>query len=115
MESVVYNMIQIDFKDSTQQIWEQVSEGVERTFLRSQPGENRVLIKIGAGKAYPHHSHSTPDEVFVVEGAYVDPGIESGRVFGPGSYLYYPVGTEHQATSPSGCLLLVWNAGVTKS
>ena len=87
---------------------------MERTFLRSQPGENRVLIRIEAGKAYPHHSHSTPDEVFVVEGLYVDPSIESGRVFEPGSYLYYSVGTERQATTWAGSLILVWNAGVIK-
>ena len=28
------------------QVWEQVSEGITRTFLRSEPGEKRVLIKI---------------------------------------------------------------------
>jgi anti-sigma factor ChrR (cupin superfamily) len=104
-------MKQIDFTDSQEQNWERVSEGVERIFLRSKPGENRVLIKIGAGRAYPHHDHVSPDEVFVVDGIYVDPGVENGKEFGSGSYLYYPVGTEHHATSPSGCTILVWNAG----
>ena len=53
----------------------------------------------------------TPDEMLVVEGQYADPGVENGRVFGPGTYLYYPADTTHHATSPSGYTILVWNAG----
>ena len=96
------------------QVWEQVSEGVTRTILRAEPGEKRVLITIAAGYTYPHHAHATPDEVFVVAGTYCDPGVEGGREFLAGSYLYYPPGTEHRASSPSGsagCTILVWNAG----
>ena len=96
------------------QAWETISEGVVRTLLRAEPGEKRVLIKIEAGHAYPHHSHNTPDEVFVVAGTYCDPGVENGRAFPAGSYLYYPPGTEHRASSPAGtegCTILVWNTG----
>jgi anti-sigma factor ChrR (cupin superfamily) len=87
---------------------------VEKIVLRSMPGEIRVLIKIAAGKAYPKHAHSVPDEVFVVDGIYVDPDVEEGKRFGAGSYLYYPAGTEHNATSPTGCTILVWNSNVHK-
>lgn len=96
------------------QVWEQVSEGVTRTILRAEPGKKRVLINIAAGCTYPHHAHATPDEVFVVAGTYSDPGVENGRPFAAGSYVYYPPGTEHRASSPSGsdgCTILVWNAG----
>ncbi|GAB3719137.1 cupin domain-containing protein [Spirosoma lituiforme] len=103
-------MAQIESTDASAPIWQVVSEGVEKWQLRAQPGENRVLIRIGAGKRYPVHSHSVPDEVFVVEGVYVDPQVENGKHFAAGSYLYYPVGTEHQASSPTGCTILVWNA-----
>ena len=41
----------------------------------------------------------------------MDPAVENGKKFGAGSYLYYPPGTEHNATSPSGRTILVWNAG----
>ncbi|QKG56134.1 cupin domain-containing protein [Hymenobacter sp. BRD128] len=92
-------------------VWEQVSEGVSRTLLRAEPGEKRVLITIEAGCTYPSHAHRTPDEVFVVAGVYTDPGVENGREFPAGSYLYYPPGTEHRASSPSGCTILVWNSG----
>lgn len=102
-------MSNIDIKESYNQDWEKVVEGVEKKVLRAEPGEKRVLLRIDAGKAYPKHAHAVPDEVFVLEGTYVDPLIEGGKEFGPGSYLYYSAGTEHFATSPTGCTILVWN------
>lgn len=107
-------MSAIDFTDGAGQKWEAVSDGVEKIVLRAQPGENRVLLRIASGKAYPKHAHAVPDEVFVMEGIYVDPGVEEGKEFGPGSYLYYPAGTEHNATSPTGCTILVWNSNIPK-
>lgn len=107
-------MAHIDYKDGAEQKWETVSDGVEKIVLRAEPGENRVLLRIAAGKGYPKHGHAVPDEVFVMEGIYVDPGIEGGKEFGSGSYLYYPAGTEHNATSPTGCIILVWNSNVPK-
>jgi anti-sigma factor ChrR (cupin superfamily) len=107
-------MTEIDYTDGTVQDWQTVADGVEKIVLRSKPGENRVLLKIAAGKSYPKHAHSVPDEVFVVEGIYADPYVEQGKEFGAGSYLYYPAGTEHNATSPSGCTILVWNSNVQK-
>jgi anti-sigma factor ChrR (cupin superfamily) len=107
-------MTTVEVSEAPAQVWEQVSEGVTRTILRAEPGEKRVLIKIEAGRTYPHHAHATPDEVFVVAGTYCDPGVENGRSFGAGSYLYYPPGTDHCASSPAGsggCTILVWNAG----
>ena len=96
------------------QAWQPVAEGVDKIVLRAEPGENRVLIRIAAGKHFPRHAHAVPDEVFVVEGTYADPGVEEGKVFGPGAYLYYPAGTEHNATSPGGCTILVWNSNRPK-
>ena len=89
--------------------WKTYSEGVEKQVLRAEGGDSRVLLRIAAGRGYPLHAHAVPDEVFVVDGTYVDPGVEQGRAFGPGSYLYYPAGTEHNATSPTGCTILVWS------
>jgi anti-sigma factor ChrR (cupin superfamily) len=107
-------MLSIDTVDGKLENWEVVSDGVEKIVLRSKSGENRVLLKIAAGKAYPKHAHSVPDEVFVMDGVYVDPAVEQGKEFGAGSYLYYPAGTEHNATSPTGCTILVWNSNVPK-
>jgi len=105
-------MFQIEYVNGAIQGWETVADGVEKIVLRAKPGENRVLLRIAAGKAYPKHAHSVPDEVFVVEGIYADPSVEQGKEFGPGCYLYYPAGTEHNATSPTGCTILVWNSNV---
>ena len=107
-------MTTVEVSEAPTQQWEQVSEGVTRTVLRAEPGEKRVLIEIAAGYTYPHHAHATPDEVFVVAGTYCDPGVENGRPFAAGAYLYYPPGTEHRASSPAGsegCTILVWNTG----
>jgi anti-sigma factor ChrR (cupin superfamily) len=107
-------MSQISYTSGGTKKWEIVSENIEKLVLRAEPGENRILLRIGKGGAFPKHAHSVPDEVFVVEGTYVDPGVEGGKEFGPGSYLYYPAGTEHNATSPTGCTILVWNSNVRK-
>jgi len=107
-------MIPVTFRENPIYEWETISEGVARTILRAELGEKRVLIKIAAGCTYPHHAHATPDEVFVVTGTYCDPGVEGGRAFEAGAYLYYPPGTEHRASSPAGsegCTILVWNSG----
>lgn len=107
-------MAPVETTEPQARAWETVSAGITRTLLRAEPGEKRVLIKIDAGKTYPPHAHATPDEVFVVAGTYCDPGVENGREYPAGSYLYYPPGTEHRASSPAGsegCTILVWNAG----
>jgi len=102
-------MSHVEYADGAEQHWETISEGVEKIVLRAEQSESRVLLRIAAGKGYPVHAHAIPDEVFVVEGTYVDPGVEQGRAFGPGSFLYYPAGSEHNATSPTGCTILVWS------
>ena len=107
-------MTRIEYAEGNSQTWETVGEGIEKKVLRARPGEQRVLLRIAAGRQYPTHAHAVPDEVFVVEGTYADPGVEEGKVFGPGSYLYYPAGTEHTATSPDGCTILVWNSNTPK-
>ena len=107
-------MSPVTHQEPLAQAWETISEGITRTLLRAEPGEKRVLINIAAGRTYPPHAHNTPDEVFVVSGTYCDPGVENGRAFPAGSYLYYPPGTEHRASSPAGsagCTILVWNSG----
>lgn len=114
INSNMMNISLVHSIDGSQQNWETVSDGVEKIVLRSKPGENRVLLRIAAGKAYPKHSHSVPDEVFVMEGVYIDLAVEQGKAFGPGSYLYYPAGTDHNATSSTGCTILVWNSNVPK-
>lgn len=104
-------MTQIHHIDSENTRWETISEGIERLILRSEPGENRILLRLGAGVGYPKHTHAHEgDEVFVLAGTYVDPDDNPDQEYGPGSYLYYPPGTNHYATSPTGCTFMVINA-----
>lgn len=92
--------------------WKEVKEGVEMLVLRAVPGENRVLLRLAPGAAYPQHKHTVAEEVFILEGIYVDPDV-SEKEYGPGSYLYYAPGSDHHATSPTGCTFLVMNAKVS--
>lgn len=106
-------MNHIQYIDSQTESWKTVTEGVEMLVLRAEPGENRVLLRLAPGKGYPVHSHSVAEEVFVLDGTYVDPDADKDKAYGPGSYLYYPADTQHNATSPTGCTFLVINAKAT--
>lgn len=100
--------------DSQLESWKVVSEGVEMLVLRAEPGENRVLLRLAPGKGYPPHKHTIAEEVFVLDGIYVDPNYDKEKEYGAGSYLYYSPGSDHNATSPTGCTFLVMNAKVQK-
>ncbi len=96
--------------DSQTESWKTVAEGVEMLILRAEPGENRILLRLAPGKGYPVHEHAVAEEVFVLDGIYVDPDTSKDKEYGPGSYIYYAPGTQHNATSPTGCTFLVINA-----
>ena len=96
--------------DSQTESWKTVVEGVEMLVLRAEPGENRVLLRLAPGKGYPVHEHSVAEEVFVLDGIYVDPDAAKDKEYGPGSYIYYAPGTHHNATTTTGCTFLVINA-----
>ena len=97
--------------DSTTAQWQTFSEGIQMLRLRNEPGANRVLLRLAPGKGYPVHHHEGTEEVFVIEGGYED----RGQQFGPGSYLRYPPGRDHDARSTTGCTFLVINAKVPKA
>lgn len=96
--------------DSSAAQWQTFSDGVEMLALRSEPGANRVLLRLAPGKGYPVHHHEVAEEVFVLEGIYED---LDGH-YGPGAYLRYPPGSSHDARSTTGCTFLVINAKVPK-
>jgi anti-sigma factor ChrR (cupin superfamily) len=103
-----FSMKSFTHVDSTTATWHAFSEGVEILTLRSESGANRVLLRFAPGKGYPVHQHGVAEEVYVIEGVYED----MGQQFGPGSYLYYPPGSVHNAFSTTGCTFLVINAKV---
>lgn len=91
--------------------WQTFGEGIQMLTLRSEPGANRVLLRLAPGTGYPVHHHEVAEEVFVLEGVYED---LDGR-YGPGTYLRYPPGSSHDARSTTGCTFLVINAKVPKA
>lgn len=78
--------------------------------LRAAPGENRVLLRLAPGKGYPIHDHTVAEEVFVLDGIYIDPDADKDKQYGAGSYLYYAPGSKHNATTTTGCTFMVMNA-----
>ena len=61
-----------------------------------------TLVRLAPGSAFPTHGHPLGEEVYVLEGTWLD-----GEPHPAGSYLRYPAGYEHAPSSPEGCLLLV--------
>ena len=89
--------------NTNQAEWKTVSEGVDMLVLRLEPGEVRVLLRFAPGRGYPRHKHPEGEEVFVLDGLYLDMDTEYTR----GSYLFYPPNSDHAPTSPTGCTILV--------
>jgi anti-sigma factor ChrR (cupin superfamily) len=96
--------------DSAAAEWHSFSEGIEMLTLRSEPGANRVLLRLAPGTGYPVHHHEVVEEVFVLEGVYED----LDGCYGPGAYLRYPAGSSHNARTTTGCTFLVINNKVPK-
>jgi quercetin dioxygenase-like cupin family protein len=96
-------MMGIEHIDTNSVKWKNVNDGVQMLILRSKPKEMRVLLRFEPNKGYGRHRHPAGEEVFVVEGVYKDKGVE----YSPGSYLYYPPGSVHAPTSPTGCTIMV--------
>lgn len=96
-------MMEREYIDTHSAKWISTSTGVEMLPLRTEEQEIRVLLKFKAGCGYGRHRHPVGEEVFVLEGIYEDSGIE----YGPGSYIYYPPGSVHDPTSPTGCTIMV--------
>jgi anti-sigma factor ChrR (cupin superfamily) len=61
------------------------------------------FVRFAPGSAFPHHTHSGGEEVYVMEGVFED---ENG-VHAAGSYLRDPTGSSHAPFSPQGCVLFV--------
>ncbi|NHC42603.1 hypothetical protein G6549_22020 [Bacillus sp. MM2020_1] len=66
--------------DSNKAVWEKISDGVEQLVLRLEPSEGRFLVRFAPGKGYPKHRHPDVEEVFVLEGTYLDMGRSIGLV-----------------------------------
>ncbi len=80
--------------------------GVDRRMLYRVGGEvarATSLVRYAPGSAFPRHTHSGGEEIFVLEGTFQD---EHGD-YPAGSYFRNPPGTSHIPASAGGCTIFV--------
>ena len=61
-----------------------------------------VLMRMAPGSRLPDHEHVLIEQTWVIEGRLVDPDGEAG----PGSFVWRPAGSRHDAWTPDGGLML---------
>jgi anti-sigma factor ChrR (cupin superfamily) len=73
----------------------------------SQP--SAAFLRYAPGASVPAHRHLAYEHIFVLEGSQTD-----GRgTYAKGSCLISAPGTQHNVSSPEGCLVLaIWNKSV---
>tara|TARA_A100001037_G_scaffold51855_1_gene43872 strand:+ start:2254 stop:2664 length:411 start_codon:yes stop_codon:yes gene_type:complete len=81
-----------------------VYDGIEMKILfkDSQSGAMTALFRWQAGAKLPMHEHTDIEQSYVLEGSLCDFEGECKA----GDYAWRPAGSQHEAWSPNGCLLL---------
>ena len=85
--------------------WEKTPyKGIEMKILLKEEatGLMTALFKWQPGAVLPRHEHVKIEQSFILEGSLED---EEG-VCTVGNYVWRPAGSQHDAWSPNGCLLL---------
>lgn len=80
--------------------------GVERRMLYrvgAEVARATSLVRYAPGSAFPSHTHSGGEEIFVLEGTFQD---EHGD-YPAGSYFRNPPGTAHAPAAKDGCTIFV--------
>jgi mannose-6-phosphate isomerase-like protein (cupin superfamily) len=66
-------------------------------------GQGAYMIRMEAGAETVRHVHKRREEYLIIEGDLVE---SDGTVLGPGDYVIYQPGTEHNSRTVNGCLLI---------
>ena len=86
--------------------WQPMAQapGVEMKVLYEdkETGVFTGLFRIPPGGVVPDHVHTALEQTYVLEGQF---GDEEGMA-GPGDFIWRPEGNRHEATSPSGAIIL---------
>ncbi|MEE8332498.1 MAG: cupin domain-containing protein [Alphaproteobacteria bacterium] len=79
-------------------------EGIRSKTLMEDPerGLKTALIEWSPGASLPFHEHVDIEQSYVLRGSLCDAEGECKA----GEYVWRPVGNQHSAWSPNGCLLL---------
>jgi len=82
-----------------------VLEGVHQLDLSydRKTGYGAYMIRMEPGTETTAHVHTLREEYFILEGDVVE---SDGTVLGPGDYVIYEPGTEHNSRTVKGCLLI---------
>ena len=80
-------------------------EGVEAAFLYGEKGSGSAaaFLRYAPGAKIPRHRHRGHEHILILEGYQVD---EQGR-YDVGTLVLNTPGSEHEVSSPEGCLVLV--------
>lgn len=93
------------FIDSNSTPWRKstFAEGVEVKDLGSSDGRSMQLVRFAAGTAFPLHSHSGPEFIYLLEGE----AVQEGQRLLPGWAATAATGTvDSNYHSASGCVFL---------
>ena len=66
-------------------------------------GQGAYMIRMAPGAETIRHVHRRREEYLILEGDLVE---SDGTVLGPGDYVIYPPGSEHNSRTVEGCLLI---------
>lgn len=70
-----------------------------------ETGQGCYLMRMDPGAVTLAHEHPGMEEFLILEGDLVD---SDGAVFGPGDFVSYQAGTQHNSWTEKGCLLAVF-------
>lgn len=68
-----------------------------------ESGQGAYMIRMEPGAETIRHVHRRREEYLILEGDLVE---SDGTVLGPGDYVIYPPGSEHNSRTVGGCLLI---------
>ncbi len=68
-----------------------------------ETGHGAYLIRMEPGTETTSHVHNLREEYLILQGDVVE---SDGTVLGPGDYVIYEPGTEHNSRTVNGCLLV---------
>ena len=65
--------------------------------------QGAYMVRMQPGAKFTYHTHKRREEYFIIEGDLVE---SDGAVLGPGDYIIYQPGSEHNSRTVGGCLLI---------
>ena len=71
--------------------------------LDKETGHGAYIVKMAPGTATTRHVHTVREEFMVLEGDIIE---SDGTVLGPGDYIIYEPGSEHNSRTETGAVLI---------